>query len=167
MLSRILGLVRDVVLMSVFGAGGLMDAFLVAFKIPNFLRRLFAEGAFSQAFVPVLTEYKEQKTFNEIQLLIAHVSGVLGLILLVLTVAVLAFAPSVIQLFAPGFVDDPAKFNTATELLYLTFPYLFFISITAFFGSILQSYGKFAPPAFAPVLLNISMIIAAWCIAPA
>ena len=81
MLSRILGLVRDVVLMSVFGAGGLMDAFLVAFKIPNFLRRLFAEGAFSQAFVPVLTEYKEQKTFNEIQLLIAHVSGVLGLIL--------------------------------------------------------------------------------------
>lgn len=166
MLSRILGLVRDVVLMSVFGAGGLMDAFLVAFKIPNFLRRLFAEGAFSQAFVPVLTEYKEQKTFNEIQLLIAHVSGVLGLILLVLTVAVLAFAPFVIQLFAPGFVDDPAKFNTATELLYLTFPYLFFISITAFFGSILQSYGKFAPPAFAPVLLNISMIIAAWCIAP-
>lgn len=125
MLSRILGLVRDVVLMGVFGAGGLMDAFLVAFKIPNFLRRLFAEGAFSQAFVPVLTEYKEQKTFNEIQLLISRVSGVLGVILLALTVAVLALAPFVIQLFAPGFVDDPAKFNTATELLYLTFPYLF------------------------------------------
>ena len=163
MLSRILGLVRDVVLMGVFGAGGLMDAFLVAFKIPNFLRRLFAEGAFSQAFVPVLTEYKEHKTFNEIQLLISRVSGVLGVILLALTVAL---APFVIQLFAPGFVDDPAKFNTATELLYLTFPYLFFISMTAFFGSILQSYGKFAPPAFAPVLLNISMIVGAWLIAP-
>lgn len=78
MLSRILGLVRDVVLMAVFGAGGLMDAFLVAFKIPNFLRRLFAEGAFSQAFVPVLTEYKEQKTLNQIQLLIARVSVYLG-----------------------------------------------------------------------------------------
>lgn len=166
MLSRILGLVRDVVLMAVFGAGGLMDAFLVAFKIPNFLRRLFAEGAFSQAFVPVLTEYKEQKTLNQIQLLIARVSGVLGLILLVLTVFVLVFAPFVIQLFAPGFGSDPAKFETATQLLYLTFPYLFFISMTAFFGSILQSYGKFTPPAFAPVLLNVSMIAGAWLVAP-
>lgn len=166
MLSRILGLVRDVVLMGVFGAGGLMDAFLVAFKIPNFLRRLFAEGAFSQAFVPVLTEYKEQKTLNEVQILISRVSGVLGLILLVLTTGVLMLAPFVIRLFAPGFVDDADKFNTATELLYLTFPYLFFISMTAFFGSILQSYGKFAPPAFAPVLLNVSMIVGAWLIAP-
>lgn len=166
MLSRVLGLVRDVVLMGVFGAGGLMDAFLVAFKIPNFLRRLFAEGAFSQAFVPVLTEYKEQKTLNEIQLLISRVSGVLSLILLVLTVVVLALAPFVIGLFAPGFVGDSDKFTTATELLYLTFPYLFFISMTAFFGSILQSYGKFAPPAFAPVLLNIAMIVGAWLIAP-
>ena len=89
MLSRILGLIRDMVLMSVFGAGGLMDAFLVAFKIPNFLRRLFAEGAFSQAFVPVLTEYKEARTLTEVQLLIARVSGVLSLVLLVLTVAVI------------------------------------------------------------------------------
>ncbi|WP_066802147.1 murein biosynthesis integral membrane protein MurJ [Moraxella oblonga] len=166
MLSRILGLVRDVVLMGVFGAGGLMDAFLVAFKIPNFLRRLFAEGAFSQAFVPVLTEYKEQRTLHEVQLLISRVSGVLSLILLVLTVAVLAFAPLVIQLFAPGFVGDNHKFDTATALLYLTFPYLFFISMTAFFGSILQSYGKFAPPAFAPVLLNVCMIVGAWLVAP-
>ncbi len=166
MLSRILGLVRDVVLMSVFGAGGLMDAFLVAFKIPNFLRRLFAEGAFSQAFVPVLSEYKEQKTLNEVQLLISRASGVLSLILLVLTVVVIAFAPWVITVFAPGFIGDTLKFNTATELLRLTFPYLLFISMTAFFGSILQSYGRFAPPAFAPVLLNVAMIAGALILAP-
>ena len=166
MLSRILGLVRDIVLMGVFGAGGLMDAFLVAFKIPNFLRRLFAEGAFSQAFVPVLSEYKEKRTLDEVKLLIAHVSGVLSVILLVLTVAVIALAPYVIHLFAPGFADDPLRFNTASELLRLTFPYLFFISMTAFFGSILQSYGKFAPPAFAPVLLNVCMILGALALAP-
>ena len=166
MLSRILGLVRDVVLMSVFGAGGLMDAFLVAFKIPNFLRRLFAEGAFSQAFVPVLSQYKETKNLAQVQILISCVSGVLSLILLILTVAVIAIAPWVIQVFAPGFIDDNQKFEAATELLRLTFPYLFFISMTAFFGSILQSYGKFAPPAFAPVLLNISMIVGALILAP-
>lgn len=166
MLSRVLGLVRDVVLMGVFGAGGLMDAFLVAFKIPNFLRRLFAEGAFSQAFVPVLSEYKERRTLDEVKLLIAHVSGVLSVILLVLTVAVIALAPYVIHLFAPGFADDPLRFNTASELLRLTFPYLLFISLTAFFGSILQSYGKFAPPAFAPVLLNVCMILGALLLAP-
>lgn len=166
MLSRILGLIRDMVLMSVFGAGGLMDAFLVAFKIPNFLRRLFAEGAFSQAFVPVLTEYKEARTLAEVQLLIARVSGVLSLVLLVLTVAVIFLAPQVVYLFAPGFADDPQKFGAATELLRLTFPYLLFISMTAFFGSILQSYGRFAAPAFAPVLLNLCMIGGALILAP-
>ncbi|MFB6348931.1 murein biosynthesis integral membrane protein MurJ [Moraxella sp. ZJ142] len=166
MLSRILGLVRDMVLMNVFGAGGLMDAFLVAFKIPNFLRRLFAEGAFSQAFVPILTEYKEKRTFDEVQLLISRVSGVLSLVLLVLTVVVIVLAPQVIYLFAPGFADDTAKFTAATELLRLTFPYLLFISMTAFFGSILQSYGRFAAPAFAPVLLNLCMIVGALLIAP-
>lgn len=166
MLSRILGLVRDVVLMGVFGAGGLMDAFLVAFKIPNFLRRLFAEGAFSQAFVPVLSEYKEKRTLEQVQILVSRVSGVLSLILLTLTVVVIALAPWVIRLFAPGFVDEPAKFATASELLRLTFPYLLFISMTAFFGSILQSYGRFAPPAFAPVLLNVCMIGGALLLAP-
>lgn len=166
MLSRILGLVRDMVLMGVFGAGGLMDAFLVAFKIPNFLRRLFAEGAFSQAFVPVLTEYKEKRTLNEVQLLISRVAGVLSLVLLVLTVVVITFAPLVVRIFAPGFVGDEIKFSAATELLRLTFPYLLFISMTAFFGSILQSYGRFAAPAFAPVLLNACMILAALLFAP-
>lgn len=166
MLSRILGLVRDVVLLGVFGAGGLMDAFVMAFKIPNFLRRLFAEGAFSQAFVPVLSEYKEKKSFEDVQVLISRTSGALSLILLVLTVAVIFLAPQVMSLFAAGFADEPEKFNTATDLLRLTFPYLFFISLTAFAGSILQSYGKFAAPAFAPVLLNLCMIGAALIIAP-
>lgn len=166
MLSRILGLLRDVVLMGVFGAGGLMDAFLVAFKIPNFLRRLFAEGAFSQAFVPILSEYKEKRTLNEVQILISRVSGVLSVILLTLTVIIIAIAPVIIHLFAPGFKDDPIKFVAATELLRLTFPYLLFISMTAFFGSILQSYGRFATPAFAPVLLNVCMILAALLFAP-
>lgn len=166
MLSRILGLVRDMVLMSVFGAGGLMDAFLVAFKIPNFLRRLFAEGAFSQAFVPILSEYKEKRTLDEVQLLISRVSGVLSGILLLLTVAIIIASPWVIRIFAPGFYGDEAKFVIATDLLRLTFPYLLFISMTAFFGSILQSYGRFAAPAFAPVLLNACMIIGALLFAP-
>ena len=166
MLSRILGLVRDMVLMSVFGAGGLMDAFLVAFKIPNFLRRLFAEGAFSQAFVPVLTEYKERFTLQEVQILISRTSGALLMILSLITVVVMLASPWVIALFAPGFSDDPEKFNTASELLRLTFPYLLFISMTAFAGSILQSYGRFAAPAIAPVLLNLSMIAGALIFAP-
>lgn len=166
MLSRILGLVRDVVLLGVFGAGGLMDAFVMAFKIPNFLRRLFAEGAFSQAFVPVLSEYKEKYSIKEVQVLISRTSGVLSLILFMLTVLVILLAPQVMGLFGGGFADEPAKFNTATDLLRLTFPYLFFISMTAFAGSILQSYGKFAAPAFAPVLLNLCMIGAALLVAP-
>lgn len=164
MLSRILGLVRDMVLMGVFGAGGAMDAFLVAFKIPNFLRRLFAEGAFSQAFVPVLTEYKAKQTLAEVQILISRVSGALSLILLSLTVVVIALSPLVISLFAPGFSGE--KFALASTLLRLTFPYLFFISLTAFLGSILQSYGHFAMPAFAPILLNATMIVAALSLAP-
>lgn len=165
MLSRILGLVRDMMLMSVFGAGGMMDAFLVAFKIPNFLRRLFAEGAFSQAFVPVLSEY-QQRPLADIRLLISQMAGVLLLILSALTAVVIALAPFVISLFAVGFIHEPAKFGTAVELLRITFPYLLFISMTAFASSILQSVHRFAMPAFAPVLLNVSMIIGAVWVSP-
>lgn len=164
MLSRVLGLARDMTLMGVFGASGLMDAFLVAFKIPNFLRRLFAEGAFSQAFVPILSEYKQQKNLAAVQILISHVSGALALILLTLTAIVIALSPWVVAVFAPGF--DPQKAALASDLLKITFPYLFFISMTAFFGGILQSYGHFAAPAFAPALLNVSMIAAALLLAP-
>ena len=166
MLSRVLGLVRDIVLLGVFGAGGLMDAFLVAFKIPNFLRRLFAEGAFSQAFVPVLSEYKEKYNLQQVQLLVRRTSGALLLILSMLTVVVILLAPWVVTLFAPGFADQPDKFAVTADLLRLTFPYLLFISMTAFASGILQSYGRFAAPAFAPVLLNLCMIGAALIFAP-
>lgn len=166
MLSRVLGLVRDIVLLGVFGAGGLMDAFLVAFKIPNFLRRLFAEGAFSQAFVPVLSEYKEKYSIEQVQILVSRTSGALLLILSMLTVVVILIAPWVVTLFAPGFADQPDKFAITAELLRLTFPYLLFISMTAFASGILQSYGRFAAPAFAPVLLNLCMIGAALVFAP-
>ncbi len=166
MLSRILGLVRDMVLLNVFGAGGVMDAFLVAFKIPNFLRRLFAEGAFSQAFVPVLSEYKTTKTHEEVQILISRVSGSLMLILGVITTFSVVAAPLVIYVFAPGFHGQEAKFNLAVDLLRLTFPYLFLISMTALAGSVLNSYGSFATASFAPVLLNMTMIAAAWWLAP-
>ena len=166
MLSRVLGLVRDVVLLGVFGAGGLMDAFLVAFKIPNFLRRLFAEGAFSQAFVPVLSEYKEKYSLQQVQILISRTSGALLLVLSMLTVLVILIAPWVVTLFAPGFAEQPDKFAITAELLRLTFPYLLFISMTAFASGILQSYGRFAAPAFAPVLLNLCMIGGALIFAP-
>jgi putative peptidoglycan lipid II flippase len=166
MLSRVLGLVRDMVLLNVFGAGGVMDAFLVAFKIPNFLRRLFAEGAFSQAFVPVLSEYKTTRTLEEVQILISRASGTLMLILGVLTTFSVVAAPLVIYIFAPGFHGQTEKFQLAVELLRLTFPYLFLISMTAFAGSVLNSYGSFATASFAPVLLNVTMIAAAWWLAP-
>ncbi|AXI01707.1 murein biosynthesis integral membrane protein MurJ [Aquirhabdus parva] len=166
MLSRILGLVRDMVLLNVFGAGGVMDAFLVAFKIPNFLRRLFAEGAFSQAFVPVLSEYKTTRTHEEVQILISRASGSLMLILGVLTTFAVVASPLVIFIFAPGFHGQEVKFQLAVELLRLTFPYLLLISMTAFAGSVLNSYGSFATASFAPVLLNVTMIAAAWWLAP-
>lgn len=165
MLSRILGLIRDMVLLNVFGAGGLMDTFVVAFRIPNFFRRLFAEGAFSQAFVPVLTEYKTQRSLEEVQILISRVSGSLLTILIPLTTIAMIAAPAIIYVYAPGFHGSPAKFAQAVELFRWTFPYLLFMSLTAFASSILNSYGSFATSAFAPVLLNITQISAAWLLA--
>ena len=161
LMSRILGLVRDMVLLNVFGAGGVMDAFLVAFKIPNFFRRLFAEGAFSQAFVPVLTEYKTQKDHQAVQILISRVAGALTMILSLMSVFAVVSAPLIITLFAPGFQGSPDKFELAVELLRLTFPYLLLMSLTAFASSVLNSYGSFATPSIAPVLLNLTMIAAA------
>ncbi|HEX5276574.1 MAG TPA: murein biosynthesis integral membrane protein MurJ [Fluviicoccus sp.] len=166
MLSRILGLVRDMVLLNVFGADKLMDAFLVAFKIPNFLRRLFAEGAFAQAFVPVLSEYKTQQGDDAVRMLVSKVAGSLTLILSVITGLAMIGAPVIIFLFAPGFRGDELKFDLASDLLVLTFPYLLMISLTAFAGGILNSYGRFGVPAFTPVMLNVTMIGAAWWLAP-
>ncbi len=158
MLSRILGMVRDMVVASYFGSGASADAFFVAFKIPNFLRRLFAEGAFAQAFVPVLSEYREQRSFADVKQLVDRTAGMLGLILTALTALGVVMSPYLIMLFAPGFHDEPSKMQLAGELLRITFPYLLLISLTAFCGAILNSYGRFAVPAFTPVLLNVSMI---------
>ncbi|HNL80650.1 MAG TPA: murein biosynthesis integral membrane protein MurJ, partial [Agitococcus sp.] len=166
MLSRVLGLVRDMVLMNAFGADKMMDAFLVAFKIPNFLRRLFAEGAFAQAFVPVLSEYKSQKGDEAVKDLVSKVAGSLSLILFVVTIIAIVGAPLIMWVFAPGFSGDAEKFNLAADMLQITFPYLLLISLTAFAGGILNSYGAFALSSFTPVLLNLVMIASALFLAP-
>ena len=166
LLSRVLGLVRDVVLARTFGVSAGTDAFFVAFRIPNFLRRLFAEGAFNQAFVPVLSEYREKGSREAAQLLVNRVAGSLGSTLVWISVLGVIGAPLLITIFAPGFGDDPYKRGLAVEMLRLTFPYLFFISLTAFAGSILNTWGRFAVPAFTPVLLNLSLIGAALFLAP-
>ena len=167
LLSRVLGLVRDVVVANYFGASGSADAFFVAFKIPNFLRRLFAEGAFSQAFVPVLSEYKQQRDHETVRQLISQVAGTLGVVLLLVTLVAVLFSPVVTMVFAPGFYSaDTQKFQLASDMLRITFPYLLLISLTAFAGAILNSYGRFAIPAFTPVLLNISLIGAAVFLSP-
>ncbi|MCW9047650.1 MAG: murein biosynthesis integral membrane protein MurJ [Gammaproteobacteria bacterium] len=159
-LSRILGLTRDIVFANYFGVSNGTDAFFVAFKIPNFMRRLFAEGAFSQAFVPVFSEYKETRSFADLKDLINHVAGSLGGFLLILSIIGSLSAPLLVYIFAPGFADE-TRFQLTADMLAITFPYIFFIALTAFAGGILNSYNKFAVPAFTPVLLNLSLISAA------
>ena len=166
MLSRVLGLLRDVVIAAFVGATANADAFFVAFKVPNFLRRLFAEGAFSQAFVPVLAEYREAGPDAAVKALLARVAGVLGGSLLLLTTLMVVGAPVVTALFAPGFLRDPAKYALTVDMIRITFPYLFLISMTGFCGAILNSYGRFAVPAFTPVWLNLSLISSALLAAP-
>jgi len=166
LLSRVLGFVRDQTLAIVFGAGATTDVFLVAFKIPNFLRRLFAEGAFAQAFVPVFTEYKETRDRQALVDLAAHVSGTFALLLLIVSTLGVALAPLLVLVFAPGFADEPERYELAVHMLRITFPYLFFVSLLAYAGSILNTFGRFALPSFAPVLLNLSMIAAALLFAP-
>lgn len=167
MLSRVLGLVRDVVVAGYFGASGASDAFFVAFKIPNFLRRLFAEGAFAQAFVPVLSEYRTQRDLTAVQVLVNRTAGSLGSVLLLVTLLGSAGSPVLAMIFAPGFyMSGSESFPLAAEMLRITFPYLMLISLTAFAGSILNSYERFAVPAFTPVLLNICLIGSAVFLSP-
>lgn len=166
MLSRVLGLLRDMVLLTVFGASKEFDVFVVAFRIPNFFRRLFAEGAFSQAFIPVLTEYKSERLHAEVQILISRVFGCLLVMMSTITLLAMIAAPAIVYIYAPGFHDHPEKFAHAVEMFRLTIPYLLFMSLTAFASSILNSYGSFFSPAFSPVLLNIAMIAAAWWLTP-
>ncbi|MBZ5488699.1 murein biosynthesis integral membrane protein MurJ [Halomonas aquamarina] len=166
MLSRVMGLVRDVVVATLLGASDGADAFFVAFKIPNFLRRLFAEGAFNQAFVPVLSEYSTQRTKQEIRELLNAVAGSLTALLALITALAMLCAPWLIWVFAPGFGSDPGKLAMTADMLRLTFPYLLLISLTAFSGSVLNTWNRFAVPAFTPVLLNLSLIGAALFLTP-
>lgn len=166
LLSRISGLVRDMVFAGLIGAGAgiAADAFYVAFRIPNFLRRIFGEGAFSQAFVPVFTEYKTRAPQAEIREFVDRMAGVLGLILFGTTIVGVLAAPFLVYALAPGFTGE--KYDLTVAMLRITFPYIFFISLVAMAAGILNTYGRFGAAAFTPVLLNISMIGAALLLAP-
>ncbi len=166
LLSRILGFVRDFVVARTFGAGLATDAFFVAFKLPNLLRRMFAEGAFSQAFVPILGEYKNQRGERETLLLIDHVTSILALVLFAVTAIGVAAAPLLVWMSAPGFAADAGKFELTIQLTRITFPYIFFMSLVALAGGILNTMSRFALPAFTPVLLNVVFIVMALFAAP-
>jgi putative peptidoglycan lipid II flippase len=158
LLSRILGFVRDFVIARSFGAGLATDAFFVAFKLPNLLRRMFAEGAFSQAFVPILGEYKNKRGDVETLALIDHVTSALSIVLFFVTAIGVAAAPILVWVSAPGFAADLGKFELTVALTRITFPYIFFMSLVALSGGILNTWSRFALPAFTPVLLNLSFI---------
>jgi len=164
--SRVLGLVREQAIAYAFGANAATDAFWVAFRIPNFLRRLFAEGSFSVAFVPVFTEVKETRSHEDLKQLVARTAGTLGSVLLVVTALGVIGAGWVARGFAPGSIDEPEKFALTTDLLRITFPFLLFVSLTALAGGVLNSFHKFALPALTPVILNLCMIAGALWIAP-
>jgi putative peptidoglycan lipid II flippase len=166
LVSRILGFVRDALIARVFGAGLATDAFFVAFRIPNLLRRLFAEGAFSQAFVPVLAEYKQRHGERDTKLLIDRTATVLALSLVIVTVIGILGAWAIVYVSAPGFANEPGKFDLTVTMLRITFPYILFISLTALAGSVLNTWSRFAIPAFTPTLLNVSFIVAALFLTP-
>lgn len=167
MMSRVMGLARDVIFARVIGADAFADVFFVAFKIPNFFRRLFAEGAFAQAFVPILGEYREKGSQAAVKALVDRVAGTLGITLLGLTLLIVVASPVMAAIFAPKwFFDDPQKFTATADMLRITFPYLLFISMTGLAGGILNSYDRFAVPAVTPLLLNITLIAAALIAAP-
>ncbi|HET9699607.1 MAG TPA: murein biosynthesis integral membrane protein MurJ [Burkholderiales bacterium] len=166
LLSRITGFVRDVLIARIFGAGLATDAFFVAFKIPKLLRRLFGEGAFSQAFVPILAEYRNRRGPEDTRHLVDHVSGLLALALFVVTVIGVVAAPVIVYISAPGFAARPEKFELTVLLLRVTFPYIFFISLVALASGILNTWSRFSVPAFTPVLLNLSFIGSALWLAP-
>lgn len=163
--SRLSGFARDVALSHLFGAGAAADAFFVAFRIPNFFRRLFAEGAFAQAFVPVLADYQRGPA-AALRRFVQIMAGNLALVVGLLSVLGVLGAPILVLVFAPGFADEPIRATLTADLVRITFPYLGFISLTAFAGAVLNSHGRFAVPAFTPVLLNLTLIIAALAIAP-
>jgi len=166
LVSRVFGLIRDQIIAIVFGAGAGLDAFWVAFKIPNFMRRLFAEGAFSQGFVPVLGEYKVRQGETAVRELISRVAGSLGLVVLGITLVGIVVFPWLILHLGPRAVENQHKLVLTAEMLVLTLPYILFISLTSLSGGVLNTYKRFAVPAFTPVFLNLSIIAAALWLAP-
>jgi putative peptidoglycan lipid II flippase len=166
LVSRVLGLVRDVLIARVFGAGLATDAFFVAFRIPNLLRRLFAEGAFSQAFVPILAEYRTARGDGDTKVLVDRVATLLAAILIIVSLLGIIAAPLIIYLSAPGFSADADKFDLTVAMLRLTFPYILFISLTSLAGGILNTWSRFSVPAITPTLLNLSFIGFAVWLAP-
>lgn len=166
LISRILGLVRDIVFARYFGASMVMDAFLVAQRIPNMLRRFFAEGAFSAGFVPVMARYREKHDHAEAREFVNAIAGTFGIILFLVTLAGVIAAPLLVIVVAPGFIGDGGDFDLAALMLRFTFPYLLFISLTAFAGGVLNTYGRFGVPAFTPVILNVVLIAAAVWLSP-
>ncbi len=165
LLSRITGLVRDALLAQLLGGGVASDAFYAAFKIPNFMRRLFAEGAFSQAFVPVISEYRANRAQQDVRELVSGVAGTLGTVLLALSIVGVVAAPVIIMLFAPGFLAD-GRYELTVQMLRWTFPFILFISITSLLAGVLNSHGRFFLPAFTQVIMNLVLIGAAAMIAP-
>ncbi|MEX6501638.1 murein biosynthesis integral membrane protein MurJ [Pseudomonas zhanjiangensis] len=166
MLSRVLGFVRDTIIARIFGASVASDAFVVAFKLPNLLRRIFAEGAFSQAFVPILAEYKTQQGDEATRTFVAYVSGLLTLVLALVTLVGILAAPWIVWISAPGFADEPDRFSLTTDLLRVTFPYILLISLSSLAGAVLNTWNRFSVPAFVPTLLNVSMIVFALWLTP-
>jgi putative peptidoglycan lipid II flippase len=166
MLSRITGLIREFLIARAFGASAVTDAFFIAFRIPNLLRRLFAEGAFSQAFVPILAEYKNQQGDSGTKSLVDQVATVLTWILLLTCVAGILAAPLIVLLIASGLQSDPATFDLTVMMTRLMFPYIGFMSLVALSGAILNTWREFKIPAFTPVLLNLAFIVAALFVAP-
>ncbi len=166
LVSRILAFARDILIARIFGAGMATDAFFVAFKLPNLLRRLFAEGAFSQAFVPIFAEYKNRRGHEETKLMVDHVTTLLAIILFFVTLIGIIAAPILVYISAPGFAATPEKFDLTVQLLRITAPYIFFISLVSVAAGILNTYNKFWVPAFAPILLNLCFIGGALWLAP-
>lgn len=166
LLSRITGLARESVKAMAFGAGLQMDAFEAAFRLPNLLRRMFAEGAFSQAFVPIFAEYRQRRGEAETRALVSRVATLLAIVLLVVTVAGVLAAPWLVYLLATGFARTPGKVALTADLIRIVFPYIFFVSLVSLSGGVLNVYRRFAIPAVTPVLLNFSFIAAAVWLAP-
>jgi len=160
-LSRILGLLRDMVFAHIFGSGFVADAFFVAFRIPNLLRKLFAEGSLTASFVPVFSDYLIQKGKDEAFKLANRVLSCLFLLLVFVTLLGIIFSPLIVKVSAYGFTSDPEKFNLTVVLTRIMFPYILLISIVAFFMGVLNAFGHFGAPAAAPIFLNIFMIISA------